>query len=300
MSIDLEALKVFCRVAELQSFTKAAQQLGMPRARASAQVQKLEALLGTQLLQRSTRVVRLTPEGEQLLKRAPAFLAEAEEISALFHTGRVLRGRVRVELPVYIAAEVVIPHLPELLARHPQLVVDIGASDRIVAALREGFDLVLRMGQVKEAGLVGRRLGEVQMANFVSPSYLRQYGTPRALADLRDHVVVHFAADPTPTFEYFDGQAYREVPMRSAVTVDNIDSYTAACRAGLGIVQMPRDGRERHKNSLVEVLPEFTARPMPISLLHTHGRSVPRRVRAVMSWLTELLMPMVSQFTKAA
>lgn len=94
MSIDLEALKVFCRVAELQSFTKAAQQLGMPRARASAQVQKLEALLGTQLLQRSTRVVRLTPEGEQLLKRAPAFLAEAEEISALFHTGRVLRGRV--------------------------------------------------------------------------------------------------------------------------------------------------------------------------------------------------------------
>lgn len=299
MNFDLDSLKVFVRVAELRSFTQAAHQLGMPKARASAHVQRLEGALGTQLLRRSTRVVHLTLEGEVLLKRAHGFLAEAEELGALFHAGRGLRGRVRVELPVLIAREYVIPRLPELLARHPQLQPEICASDRIVAALREGLDLVLRVGPIDEPGLVGRRIGEAQMMNCASPSYLRQHGTPRTLDDLRDHLVVHYATDPVPTFEYFDGKTYKELPMRSAVTVDNFEAYEAACIAGLGIVQVPRPGQERHANKLVEVLPELTARPVPITLLHTHGRSVPRRVRAVMTWLTELLAPLVSEFVEA-
>jgi DNA-binding transcriptional LysR family regulator len=299
MSLDLDALKVFVRVAELRSFTQAAQQLGMPKARASAQVQKLEATIGTQLLQRSTRVVRPTPEGEQLLKRARGFLAEAEDLSALFQAGRALRGRVRVELPVIIARDVVIPRLPELLARHPQLYLEVCASDRLAAALREGFDLVLRVGPVNEPGLVGRRLGEAPMMNCASAAYLRQHGTPRTLDDLRGHWVVHYAVDPVPVFEYVDGKTYQELPMRSMVTVDNFDAYEAACIAGLGIVQVPRHGLERHGSKLVEVLPEFTARPVPITLLHTHGRSAPRRVRVVMTWLTELLSPMVGEYLKA-
>lgn len=293
MSIDLDSLKVFTRVAELRSFTEAARQLGIPKARASARVQRLEAELGTQLLQRSTRVVRLTPEGEVLLKRTPGFLAEADEIGALFHAGRVLRGRVRMELPVVVALEFVIPRLPELLARHPQLQVEICASDRIAAALREGFDLVLRIGAVAEPGLVGRRIGESTMMNCASPAYLRQYGTPRTLEDLRSHLVVHYAADTVPNFEYRDGETYRQLPMRSMVTVDNFEAYEAACLAGLGIVQIPRHGLERHDNKLVEILPEFVARPVPIALLHTHGRSVPRRVRVVMNWLMGVLAPII-------
>ncbi|WP_434379693.1 LysR family transcriptional regulator [Melittangium boletus] len=299
MHLDLDALKIFVRVAELRSFTQAAHQLGMPKARASAHVQKLEAELGTQLLQRSTRVVRPTPEGEQLLKRVPAFLAEAEEISALFHASRALRGRVRVELPVIIARDFVMPRVPELLARHPQLQLDICASDRLVAAVRDGFDLVLRVGPVNEPGLVGRRIGEAASMNCASPAYLRQHGTPRTLDDLRDHFIVHYATDPVPVFEYIEGQSYKELPMRSTVTVDNFDVYEAACLAGLGIVQVPRSAQERHANKIVEILPEFVARPVPITLLHTHGRSVPRRVRAVMTWLMEVLAPTVSAIMSA-
>lgn len=294
MSLDLDALRIFVRVAELRSFTQAAHQLGMPKTRASAQVQKLEAELGTQLLQRSTRVVRATPEGEQLLKRAPGLLAEADEIAALFRAGRALRGRVRVELPVRVACDYVLPRLPELLARHPQLQVEICASDRIVSALREGLDLVLRAGPVQETGLVGRRLGEAPMMNGASASYLRQHGTPRTLDDLREHLLVHYATDAVPVFEHFDGQTCRELPMRSAVTVDNIEAYVAAGIAGLGIVQVPRSGQEPIASRLVEILPEFTARPVPVTLLHTHGRSVPRRVRAVMTWLLEVLQPLVA------
>lgn len=294
MALDLAALHVFVRVAEAGSFTRAAAQLGMPKARASAQLQKLEAALGTRLLQRSTRVVRVTPEGEQLLTLARGFLSDADAIASLFQAGRVLRGKVRLELPVLIARDVVIPRVPELLARHPQLQLDIRASDRIATALHDGFDIVLRIGPVHEPGLVGRRLGEVTMMNVASPGYLRQRGQPHTLDDLRDHVVVHYAADAAAAFEYFDGVAYREVPMQSVITVDNFDAYEAACVAGLGIAQLPRHGQARHADRLVEVLPGFAARPAPVSLLHTHGRSAPRRVRAVMSWLTDLLVPVVA------
>ena len=168
-----------------------------------------------------------------------------------------------------------------------------------MAAVREGFDLVLRVGPVNEPGLVGRRIGEASMVNWASPSYLRQHGIPRTLEDLRDHFVVHYATDPAPGFEYFDGETYRELPMRSLVTVDNFDVYEAACIAGLGIVQVPRPGLDRHANTLVEILPEFVARPVSITLLHTHGRSVPRRVRAVMTWLIELLSPIVDKLVSA-
>ena len=300
MRFDVESLQVFVRVAELSSFTAAAQQLQMPKARASAHVQKLEAALGTQLLQRSTRVVRTTPEGQQLLLRAHTFLADADEIGALFQAGPALRGRVRIDIPVAVARDIVIPRLPELLARHTQLQLEVCASDRISAARREGFDIVLRIGPVHETGLVGRRLGTAQMMNCVSPSYVRQHGIPHTLDDLRDHFVVHYAADPVPSFEYFDGTGYRDLPMRSVLTVDNFDAYEAACIAGLGIVQVPRPALDRHGDKLVEVLPQFSARPVPISLLHTHERSVPRRVRAVMTWLTEVLAPMVRDHTHAA
>jgi len=293
MRFDVESLQVFVKVAELSSFTAAAHQLQMPKARASAHVQKLEAALGTQLLHRSTRVVRTTPEGQQLLLRAHTFLADAEEIDALFQTGPALRGRVRIDMPVMVARDIVIPRLPELLARHTQLQLEVCASDRITPAMREGFDIVLRIGPVNEPGLVGRPLGVATMMNCVSPSYVRHHGIPHTLDDLRHHVVVHYAADAVPSFEYFDGTRYRDLPMRSVLTVDNFDAYQAAGVAGLGLVQIPRPALDRHGDALVEVLPQLSARPVPITLLHTHARSVPRRVRAVLSWLTEVLAPMV-------
>lgn len=297
MSIDLESLQVFVRVAEQRSFTAAAQQLGMPKARSSAHVQRLEAQLGTQLFQRSTRVVHLTPEGEHLLKLAPGLLSHAEEVGTLFQTSRAIRGRVRMELPVMVATDFVIPRLPQLMALHPELQVEICASDRIASAKREGFDLVLRIGVVNDETLVGRRIGESTMMNCASPTYLRQYGMPKTLEDLRSHVVVHYAADQVANFEYRDGAQYRELPMRSVITVDNFEAYEAACVAGLGIAQIPRHGIERHADKLVEVLPEFVARPAPISVLHTHGRSVPKRVRVVMTWLVDALTPLVQQIS---
>lgn len=294
--MDLDSVRVFIKVAELGSFTRAAQQLGLSKARASVRVNQLEAELGSRLLQRTTRAVRPTADGEQFLVRARRLVLDADELVGLFQSPSNLRGRVRVDMPVNLARNFVIPRLPEFLAAHPQLEVLLSTTDRRVDLVREGFDCVLRVGLLADSGLVVKKLGTLPLVNCASPAYLLRYGTPRSLADLERHVVVHYSqalgADP-PSFEYRDGAHYRDLPMRCLVTVNSADAYQSACLAGLGIVQTPRIGTrfELVERTLIEVLPDFPARPLPVSLVHPHAGSVPKRIRAFMTWLAQLLEP---------
>lgn len=296
MPLDLERMQSFVKVAELGSFTRAGQHLGLSKSRVSLRVQALERELGTRLLQRSTRVVRLTPDGEQLLARGRRLLLEAEQVASLFQAPRALRGRLRIDLPINFAREVILPRLPEFLAAHPQLELLVSATDRRVDVLRDGFDCVLRVGALADSGLTARRLGALRMVNCASPAYLARRGTPRTLDDLEGHLVVHYAADlgaGAPGFEYRDGDGYRERPMRAVVTVNNADAYRAACLAGMGIIQAPRTGALPYlaSGALVELLPDHPCAPMPVSIVHPHGRAPPRRVSAFIGWLSEVMRP---------
>lgn len=289
--MDLDALQIFVKVTELASFTRAAEQLGMPKARASLRIQALEAELGVRLLQRTTRTVRPTGDGEQLLPRAKQLVAEAEEVAAMFQLNRTLRGLVRLDLPINLARDVIIPRLPELLALHPQLEIEVSTTDRRVEVIREGFDLVLSVGKLRASGLMVQRLGELEVVSCASASYVRRYGLPRTVDDLDDHLLIGYAGDND--FEYRDGAGYARRPMRTAITVNSADAYRAACLAGLGIIQAPRIGARDllELGTLVEILPELPSEPMPVQLVHGHGRSVPKRVRAVMQWLAAVLTP---------
>jgi DNA-binding transcriptional LysR family regulator len=296
MGLDLETVRIFVEVAERASFTRAGARLALSKSRVSLRVRELERELGVALLQRSTRVVRLTADGEQFIPRARRLLADADEVGSMFEARRAARGQVRVDLPVRLACNQVIPRLPEFLALHPELEVLVSTTDQRVDVLRDGFDCVLRVGVLPDSRLSARRLGVMPMVNCASPAYLRRHGTPRALADLDGHVVVHYAINldgNAPSFEYRDGERYVERPMRSLVTVNNSDAYTAACVAGLGIIQAPRLGLASYLGSgvLVEILPEHTCAPMPVTILHAYGRSVPRRVRLFIAWLAELVAP---------
>ena len=296
--MDLEGVRVFVRVAELGSFTRASEQLGLSRARASIRVQELEAELGCRLFHRSTRAVRLTEDGEAFLGRAQSLVRDADELASMFQAPSNLRGRVRLDLPIQMARDHVVPRLPELLASHPQLELLVSTSDRKVDVLREGFDCVLRIGTLSDSGLVARRLGVLPMLNLASPSYLKKFGIPKTPGDLERHVLVHYSqalgADP-PAFEYRDGSEDRVLPMRSLVTVNGTDAYRAACLAGLGIIQAPRLGAHAGLASgdLVEVLPDFVCAPLPVSLVQGNASKARKPVRVVMNWLAQIVTPLL-------
>jgi DNA-binding transcriptional LysR family regulator len=185
------------------------------------------------------------------------------------------------------------------MAAHAEVEVLLSTTDRRVDVLRDGFDCVLRVGAMLDSGLTARRIGMMAMVNCASPAYLRRQGPPRSPADLDDHYLVHYSLDfgsDTPGFEYREGDRYVERPMRSLITVNNADAYTAACLAGLGIIQVPRLGNAALLSSgaLVEVLPDFPSAPMPVSIVHAYAHTVPKRVRLFMAWLAEIVRPLLS------
>lgn len=294
--IQPDAMRQFARVAELVSFTQAAESLGCPKATVSATVQRLERQLGTRLLHRTTRRVQLTQDGQAFYERCKDVLADLEELEQLFlPTPAALRGRLRVDLPVGAARQLVLPRLPEFMAAHPQLEIELSCTDRRVDLVREGFDCVLRVGALGDSSLVARPLGWLRQLNLASPEYLRVHGVPQSLEDLAGHRLIHYASvlgQRSAGFEYVDaaGQA-RSVPMAGTLTVNNSEAYEAACLAGAGLVQVPVPGLSDlvAQGRLVEVLPQFQAPPLPVSLVYAHRRQLPQRVQVFMNWLSEVM-----------
>jgi DNA-binding transcriptional LysR family regulator len=294
---ELDTIQVFLKVAELESFSGAARQLGLPNATVSAAVRQLEQQLGARLLQRTTRRVQMTQEGEAFHARSRGVLDEVEALRGMFRGGQdVLEGRLRVDMSVALATELVLPRLGEFMARHPQLAIDLGTADRRVDLIQEGYDCVLRAGVLRDSSLVARPLGSYRLANCASPAYLAQYGTPRTLDDLVHHRLIHYDAQlgaSAAAWEWFDGAHTHYAPVGSMLTVNGTASYKAACLAGLGIIQVPRAGLREliEAGKLVEVLPDYRPATMPVSFVYPTRRHVPARAVAFMDWVAELLKP---------
>ena len=301
-----DRMHIFVRVAELASFTQAAEALGIPKASASTAVQQLETQLGTRLLHRTTRRVQLTQDGQAYYERCKDLLADVDELQSMFQhpDGAGLRGRVRIDMSTGMARNVVVPRLPELLARHPGLEVELSSTERRVDVVREGFDCVLRTGAVVDSSLVARPLGLARLVNCASPAYLRAHGTPRSLADLPGHRLVHFVntlGARSAGFEAVVDGALVLTPMQGALTVNNAEAYMAGCLAGLGLIQVPHLGVVDllARGDLVEVLPQLAAPPMPLTLMYANRRNLPRRVRTVMDWLAQVVAEHLAQVTAA-
>jgi len=290
----LDLLRTFVRVHELASFTGAADSLGLPRSTVSEQIRALEQRLGTRLLQRTTRRVQPTQDGQLLYERCRDMLDQVDEVEGLFREGSSLTGRLRIDLPVALARTLVMPRLGEFLDRHPALEMEVSATDRRVDLVREGFDCVLRIGEVSDTGLVARRLGSYPLVNCASPAYLEAHGTPRTLDDLADHQLIHYVSvlgARSAGFEYEENGRTLCLPMRGRVTVNNSDGYKEACLGGFGLIQVPLAGvcESLERGELQLVLPDHVPAPMSASLLYAHRRNLPRRVRAFMDWLGSLI-----------
>lgn len=296
----IEAMQIYVRVAELSSFTQTAESLGLPKASVSTAVQQLESELGTRLLHRTTRRVQMTQDGQVFYERCKDLLADTEELFGLFRDDQaVLRGRLRVDMPSAVARDLVLPRLPEFMQRYPELKIELSSTDRRVDLVREGFDCVLRVGSLGDSSHIARPLGDYRMVNCASPAYLAHFGWPEQPGDLAEHCLIHYVSTlgtHESGFEYVDPQppgGVKFIVMPGALTVNNSDAYYAACLAGLGIIQVPEAGVRMALDSgqLVEIMAQYRAAPMPVSLIYANRRHQPRRVRVFMSWLEAVVGP---------
>lgn len=293
----IDAMRVFTRVVELRSFSRTADQLDLPRATVTHAIQALEARLGLRLLERTTRHVSPSLEGAAYYERCLRLLADFEDAEALGPNAAVQpRGKLRIDLHAALVTQVVIPMLPDFLARHPGIALDIGTDDRPVELVREGVDCTVRGGVLKDASLLARRLTDLPQLTCASPGYLARHGTPpnpEALAD--DHSAVNYFHALTGQvreleFSLPEGGT-RAVLLPSQVAVNSPEAYVAACVAGLGLIQLPRHSVQAQLDAgaLVEVLPAWCPPPLPVSVLYPHARQFSPRVRVFVDWLAHRL-----------
>ncbi|MFG0228174.1 LysR family transcriptional regulator [Achromobacter sp. 413638] len=291
----IDLFRVYARVVECANFTRAADTLGLPRSTVSAAIQELEGRVGARLLNRTTRQVAPTREGEVFYARCLRLIEDMEEAENLFRQASVgPRGVLRVDVPGRVGRLIVAPALPAFLDAYPQIDITLGVTDRAVNLIEEGVDCALRVGELPDSGLVARTMGKLPLINVASPAYLARHGVPRTPADLDAHACVHYASPSTgrvAPWEWLEGQVARIRTLPGRVTVNNAEAYIASCLAGLGLIQIPAYDVRQHLASgeLVAVMPDHLPAPMPMTLLYPQRRLPSRRVQVFADWLEALL-----------
>ncbi|MES2933272.1 MAG: LysR family transcriptional regulator [Pseudomonadota bacterium] len=291
---QFQAMKIFSSVAELGSFTKAADRLQLPKASVTNAVQALEKHFRVQLLQRTTRKVSLTQEGALYQQHCLFLLAEMAQTEQLFSgTFTKPKGVINVELPERLARLTVIPALPDFFAKFPDIELRLGASDRLVDLIGEGIDCAVRVGELPDSSMVARRIGMMEQINCGAKSYLDRAGRPQTLDDLRQHVAVNYFSSRTGRdldWEYRADGKDHTLKMRSNISVSSSEAYLACCVAGLGLIQAPRSGIEELFDAelLEEILPQWTPAPLPVSVIYAQQRHLSPRVRAFVDWVADL------------
>src|SRR5712664_1633673 len=191
-----DAMRVFSRVVERRSFTLAAEDLGVPRSTVTDAVKQLEARLGVRLLQRTTRHVSPTLDGEAYHRRCLALIADVEDAEAAFG-GAKPKGLLRVDVHGTLARHFVLPRLPDFLAEYPAIELYMSEGDRLVDLVREGIDCVLRVGDLQDSDMIARRVAMLTEVTCASPAFLPRYGVPTGLEDLDGHVAIAFKSSVT-------------------------------------------------------------------------------------------------------
>ncbi|HFI5335706.1 TPA: LysR family transcriptional regulator [Serratia liquefaciens] len=288
----IDAMRLFTRVVEQRSFTQAAQDLNLPRSTVTDAIKQLEARLQVRLLQRTTRHVSPTLDGEAYYQRCLTILADIEDAEMAF-AGAKPRGLLRIDVHGTLARHFLLPELPEFLTQYPDIELFMSEGDRLVDPVREGIDCVVRVGKLKDSDMVARRLGELEEVTCAAPDYLQRFGTPHSISELEGHRMVGFRSSASGTLmplEFTVAGQTQQVTLPCTVSVSAAESLVAAARMGLGIIQVPRYHlRDSLDNgSLLPLLPQFPSTPMPVSLLYPRNRQLSPRVRVFIDWFSKV------------
>ncbi|MDR3411547.1 MAG: LysR family transcriptional regulator [Formivibrio sp.] len=289
-----QAMQVFTRVVDANSFTAAADNLGLPRTTVTTTIQGLERHLQIRLLNRTTRKISLTPDGAAYYEHCRRILTDLEDTESSFHAvAKTPKGRLRIDVPASIGRLILIPRLSEFHQRYPEIELAIGMGDRPVDLAGEAVDCVIRVGELQDSSMVARRIGIFQHILCAAPAYLARHGEPRNLEELQQHRAVHYFSSRTGRIYdwevIIDGETV-ELKMQGSVSVNDSDAYVDCGLQGLGLIMPSRFMVQRHLESgaLIEILPRLTLPTMPISVVYLHNRHLSPKVRAFVDWVSEL------------
>ncbi len=289
---QLGTIALFCKAAELGSFTQAAQALGITPAAVSRGVGRLEERLQAKLFRRTTRSMQLTDDGRLYYEQCRAALAQIED-AELTITGQQSepRGLLRISVPSTYAHYRLLPRLPAFRAQYPTIELEINISNRNIDFVEEGYDLAIRLGEPPDSRLVARKLEDARVGVYASPAYLKRVGFPADLKELRSsaHTTLPFLLPSTGRalpwlFVQNGGLVEMSLQSELCVSEDPLGCITLA-RAGLGLVQTFSWIAQAHKSDLTEVLTSFAGRSRPFYILYPHNRQLSARVRAMVDAL---------------
>lgn len=295
-TIDLNQVTLFVRVVEAESFTRAAEQLGLPKSSVSRAVSRLEDQLGVRLLQRTTRRLHLTDAGRAYFQQAQSALAGlAEAANAAVDAGKEPRGIVRITAPVDIGLILLTDVIASFTSKYPLIHIDLSLTPRVVDLVGEGFDLAVRAGKLADSTLVARRVGCADLGLFASSDYLARKGTPKKLEDLSRHDCVLFRAkDGRDEWPLAFERDERKVEVRGPLTVDDLLLVRRAVEGGIGIGLLPTfiagaAGERCATTALTRVLPGFTRRGGALHVVTPPSRYQPARVALFRDFLIDAL-----------
>jgi LysR family transcriptional regulator, regulator for bpeEF and oprC len=290
----LQAMEVFTRVVETNSFSKAAEMLELPRGSVSNLVQGLEQHVGVRLLNRTTRQVSVTEDGALYYEKCVKILAEiADADSSLSNKRQNPSGTIRVDTSGTLARSLLLPALDEFYRLYPLIDVRLGLADRNIDLIQDGVDCVIRMGALEESSFIGRRIGNAKIVTCASPAYLEEYGEPATPEDLGQHRAVNYVSQRTGRmfpFEYeVDGELVK-IQMNGVLSVNDGSTYITAGVLGYGIIQPSRYmvADLIAQGKLKEILTSYHCPPTPISIVYPHREHLSSRVRAFTDWVIEM------------
>jgi DNA-binding transcriptional LysR family regulator len=290
---QLLAIRVFARVVESGSFTKAADSLNLPKTTVSKLIGQLEGHLGVRLLQRTTRRLTVTADGASYYQLTHQLLNQLDDIDQGFSQAQGLpRGKIKVDIGGSTATLLVIPHLPQFFARYPDIKIDLGVSDRPVDLISERVDCVIRGGPLTEQSLAVRRLGEVSWTTCAAPQYLARFGTPTHPEELNQHQLVTYHSASTGRImpaHFQRGGERHQIEGKGLISVNESNAHLAAGLAGLGIIHTfsytVRAAIAR--GELVPILTDWRPPAYPFHVLYPPNRHLSNRVRVFIDWLVE-------------
>ncbi|MET3133044.1 LysR family transcriptional regulator for bpeEF and oprC [Oxalobacteraceae bacterium GrIS 1.11] len=290
----LQAMEVFVQVVDAGGFTRAAENMQLPKATVSTLIQALESALAVKLLHRTTRQVSITADGAAYYERCLRILSDVREAEeSLSRTKLSPTGRLRVEAPTGLASDILIPALPDFFTLYPDIMLELGCSDRTVDLIEEGVDCAVRGGELADSTLIARRVGIMHFATCAAPSYLARYGRPQHPDDLPRHRCINYFSSRTGKifdWDFSRGAERIQMPLPGHMALNDSNAYVSAGLAGLGIVQMTDFLLEPliAQGRLERLLGDWHSDPLPIHIVYPQNRHLSAKVRVFVEWVAEL------------